>query len=533
MHRKENNITQRIILSLIASMVTMSLSAQVDSKRPSLVVGIMVEGLDQMHINQLRSYFGDNGFNRLFKDGVILQNVDYGTPLDNIAATAMIYTGAAPSVNGIPSQEVFDSNKGMSYPIFLDPSKIGNYTDETYSPAAISVSTICDELKIDGDGLNQIHSIAPDAQQSIMMSGHAANSAFWVNEISGKWATTTFYKDVPSPISTRNYKSPLSSRLDTMSWTPSMAIESYPDVPEHRRLYPFHYTFPRNDIDRYRKFKESACVNNEITSVAIDYIKSHSLGNHQGLVDMINIAYTLTPYEYSRNTYNRVETMDSYLKLDHSLAQLFESIDKSVGLNNTLVFVAGTPSRTRSRRDDERWNIPYGEFSPRKATSLLNMYLISKHGNGEWVKHIHNNNLFLNHKLIKDKNLDISAIRLDVAQFLAQMSGIANVYTIEDILSGRAGERPEVTRRNTCIKHTGDIVFTILPGWVVANTFDDSNKQIVTREASSSAPVYILTPSIEAQTITYPIDARAIAPTVARILRIRSPNAASTTPLHF
>ena len=195
--------------------------------------------------------------------------------------------------------------------------------------------------------------------------------------------------------------------------------------------------------------------------------------------------------------------------------------------------MAGTPSRTRSRRDDERWNIPYGEFSPRKATSLLNMYLISKHGNGEWVKHIHNNNLFLNHKLIKDKNLDISAIRLDVAQFLAQMSGIANVYTIEDILSGRAGERPEVTRRNTCIKHTGDIVFTILPGWVVANSFDDSKKHIVTREASSSAPVYILTPTVEAQTITYPIDARAIAPTVARILRIRSPNAASTTPLHF
>ena len=91
-------------------MVTMSLSAQVNTKRPSLVVGIMVEGLDQMHINQLRSYFGDNGFNRLFKEGVILQNVDYGTPLDNIAATAMIYTGPAPSVNGIPSQEVFNAN---------------------------------------------------------------------------------------------------------------------------------------------------------------------------------------------------------------------------------------------------------------------------------------------------------------------------------------------------------------------------------------------------------------------------------------
>ena len=90
MRRKENKITQRIIMSLIASMVTMSISAQNPSKRPSLVVGIMIEGLDQTHIDQLRSYFGDKGFNRMLNDGVVLQIVDYGTPLDKIAATAMI-----------------------------------------------------------------------------------------------------------------------------------------------------------------------------------------------------------------------------------------------------------------------------------------------------------------------------------------------------------------------------------------------------------------------------------------------------------
>jgi hypothetical protein len=133
-------------MSLIASMVTMSISAQNPSKRPSLVVGIMIEGLDQTYIDQLRSYFGDKGFNRMLNEGIVLQKVDYGTPLDKIAATAMIYTGAAPSVNGIPSQEVFDNDKGIAYPILLDPSKIGNYTDETYSPVAISVSTLSDEI---------------------------------------------------------------------------------------------------------------------------------------------------------------------------------------------------------------------------------------------------------------------------------------------------------------------------------------------------------------------------------------------------
>ncbi len=531
MSRKENKIAQRIILSLIASMVTMSLSAQVNTKRPSLVVGIMIEGLDQMYIDQLRSYFGEKGFNRLLKDGVILQNVDYGTPLDNVAATAMLYTGAAPSVNGIPSQYVFNYNKGLSHPILFDSDKIGNYTNETYSPKALSVSTLSDELKIDGDGLNQIHSIAPDAQQSIIMSGHAANSAFWINDASGKWASTTYYKDVPSPISTRNYKYPLSARLDTISWTPSMDIGLYPDVPEHRRTYPFRYTFPNNDVDRYRKFKESACVNNEITSIAIDYIKSHSLGSHKGLTDMINIAYNLTPYEYSRDAYNRVETMDAYIKLDRSLTQLFDFIDSSVGIDNTLVFVAGTPSRLAVSRDDERWNIPHGVFSYTRATSFSNLYLSGIYNRQEWVKGIYNNQIYLNHKAINDSKLNITTIRKELAEFLSQMEGIANVYTIDDILLGKAGEQPEIIRRNTNFKYSGDIIFTIIPGWEIEK--DDKTNNIVVRNACASAPIYILTPSVEAQTITYPVDARAIAPTVARLLRIRSPNAAASTPLHF
>lgn len=534
MRRKENKIAQRIILSLIASMVTMSLSAQTSAtKRPSLVVGIMIDGLNQEYINQLRDLFGNDGFNRILKDAAILQNVDYGTPLDIAAATAVVYSGAAPSINGIPSYEVYSSEKGKTYPILLDPSKIGNYTSETYSPSALLVSTLSDEVKIDGDGLNQVHSISPDAIQSIIMAGHAANSAFWINDNSGKWATTTFYKDVPKVISNRNYKTPLSTRLNTLEWKPTLSIHSYPDVPDHRRAYPFRYTFPQSERDRYRMFKQSACVNNEVTSIACEYISSLSLGSHQGVIDMLNISYTLTPYQYTRTPDSRVETMDAYIKLDHDLAQLFSSIERTVGMKNTLVFIAGTPARPRSRRDDERWNIPYGEFSTRRAVSLLNMYLMAKHGNGEWISRIHNNNLYFNHKLIKDKNVDVVSLRQDAAQFLMRMSGVASAHTIDDILAARVGENPNALKRNTCIKYAGDIIISITPGWSITDSDTKTENNIVTRAVSATAPVYILAPSIASQTITYPVDARAIAPTVARILRIRSPNSAATMPLQF
>ena len=45
------------------------------------------------------------------------------------------------------------------------------------------------------------------------------------------------------------------------------------------------------------------------------------------------------------------------------------------------------------------------------------------------------------------------------------------------------------------------------------------------------APAFIIAPGVKPQKITSPIDAALLAPTVARILRIRSPNGARMMPL--
>ena len=85
-----------IFLALITSVVGMALpvDAQV---RPQLVVGVMIDGLDQQYIDMLRSQFGAAGFNRLLREGVVIANADYGTNVDATAAAAMIMTGASPS----------------------------------------------------------------------------------------------------------------------------------------------------------------------------------------------------------------------------------------------------------------------------------------------------------------------------------------------------------------------------------------------------------------------------------------------------
>lgn len=516
-------------------MVTIGIGAQTPAKRPSLVVGIMVEGLNDDYIQLLRSRFSDNGFRRLLDNGVTLEDVRYGHGIDPTAATAVIMTGAAPSINGIPGARVYDTSTRQSRPILLDPSKIGNSTSETYSPSALLVTTLSDEVRINDGGIGRVYSIAPDPQQAIILAGHAGNSAVWINDVDGKWSSTTFYKDMPQAAAKRNYSAPLSIRIDTMNWVPSINPELYPDLPDYKKAYPFTHRFLRNDPARYRAYKVSPKANYDVTSTATEYITDMSLGKRD-VMDMLSIGYSVAPYPYTSDADNRMQTLDAYLRLDSDLSRLFKAIENGPGMDNTLIFIAGTPAPNGARKEDERFNIPYGQFSPRKAISLLNMYLIALHGNGEWVNGYHNGHFYLNQKLIKEKDLNLASIRSESADFLGRMSGVSRVYTIEDIIAGRLDSDYGHLRENTSLAYAGDVIITVYPGWEIVEDDTapaDRPEGQVERLATTGSPVYILAPGVGRQRVATPLDARVIAPTVAGILRIRSPNAAIASPVRL
>lgn len=206
--------------ALAASIVTVSLSGQVmPAPRPTLVVGVMIDGLSMDYLQLLQGYMVDGGFKRLMNDGVTITDLDYGTTVDAATATAMAFTGAVPAVNGVGSTHYYDSEKRLSLPVFQDAEMLGNFTDETVSPKALLVSTIGDEMRIDTGGLGYVYALSPDQATALILGGHAGNSACWINDITGNWSTTTFYHDTPRLVANRNRMQPLSVRLDTMSWT--------------------------------------------------------------------------------------------------------------------------------------------------------------------------------------------------------------------------------------------------------------------------------------------------------------------------
>lgn len=517
-----------------AATAVASVAVQPLPQRPQLVVGIVVEGLSNDYLELLRSHFGENGFRRLSEQGVVISDIDFGTPLDGGASTALLFTGATPAVNGIGASTVYDREERRPHASLNDPATIGNFTSETLSPKALGASTLSDELRISSGGLGYVYSIAPDPTEAIIMAGHAGNSAFWINDLTGKWATTTFYRDLPQKPQEINHRTPLEYRLDTLQWVPCMAIDRYPDLPSYKKAYPFRHTFPRGDKNRIRAYKTSAAVNTDVASLAVGYLNSMALGKREA-TDMLALAFTLNPYPYAREADSRPELMDSYLRLDRDLGRIFEAIDAAgPGMDKTLVFVTGTPLTRRQRRDDEKWAIPYGEFSSRKAVSLLNMYLMAIHGNGQWVSGYHDSQLFLNHKLIKEQGKDLEEIRTAAARFLERMSGVSHAWTIDEVLSRQASERPEAFRRNTVATTAGDVFIAIAPGWQeIDDDSDTEAPKTVTRAVASTAPAFLLAPQVAPRKIDTPVDARVIAPTVCRLLRIRSPNGAPLPPLRL
>lgn len=522
-----------LFVVLLSTMVGMALHAQTDD-RPRLVIGVIIDGLDTQYLDLMSGQFGNGGFNRLMRDGVTL-TADYGTNTDATASAVMLMTGASPAVTSVSGAMIYDRDALRTVAAMTDPEAMGNFTNQTFSPRSLDVSTLADEVRIAGGGVGRVFGIATDPSQAVVLAGHSGNAAIWLNDKTGNWASSTYYKELPTSITYRNRLRPLSLRLDTMQWVPSKPAKAYAALPDHLTHYPFRYSFQGGNPARFAAFAASPLANTEVTDLAGELIDDLKLGSSD-YTDMLSISYNLKPYDLTKNEDNRYELLDSYIRLDRDLERLFNKADQSAG-GNTLFFVAATPPSGLARRDDERWLIPYGEFSTKKAKSLLNMFLIAKFGNGDWVTGFYNDQFFLNQKLIDDLALDGANVRATAADFLEKMSGVGRVTTIDEILGGRGDARLEALQRNTAPASAGDLYIEVAPGW---ETVDDINTpadaqrtRYVHRYAAPAAPIFILAKNVKPSVFHTPVDIRVVAPTVARLLRIRSPNGASMPALNL
>lgn len=499
--------------------------------RPKLVVGIVVDQLRTDYLEYLAPLMPAGGFEVLNRQGTYMRDVRYApSRLDAVSSTAMMLTGATPDRTGVPSARSWNPARMKLTPTLADPDFIGNFTSETYSPRSLRLSTLTDEVMIDGAGLGQAWAVAIDPQQAVTMASHAGTGALWLDRNSGKWCTSTYYKEMPSVASDRNYRHSLSSRLDTMQWKPMLPLESYPGLPAQKRYYPFRYTFPTRSKEVYEQFAASPKANTEVTDLALDCLRSLRLGSRGDAIDMLCVGYSLAPFKYVKDGDFRLELMDAYLRLDRDIARLLSAVEKAVGQGNALVFVVSTGYYDDATIDDEKYRIPSGTFSVKRAISLLNAFMTARHGQGNYVDAYADGALYLNRKLLEQKGVELDLAAREAKEFLVKMSGVEAVYTMSDLLSASTADEDGL-RLSVDPKGGVDLVLEISPGWLLS---DDTVYPVQTRPVRHGrylAPAWLMGPGVASgQSVRTPVPATSIAPAVSTALRIRQPNGARTAP---
>ena len=350
----------------------------------------------------------------------------------------------------------------------LRPIRAVHDLKQGYSPRQLGTSTLGDELKIAANGISKVFAFAATPENAILSAGHAADGAAWMQ--SNQWIITNYYE-------------PLNQWLRG-----------------YTRLY-----------------KPNADKNASVTEIAMECLSKGGLALDDK-TDLLNIGYSVTPQ------------MESYVALDRTIAQLVDSVSKRVPLDRVLFVLTSTGSARveNEQNNNEKYRIPTGKFDIQRTANLLNMYLGATFGTAQYVEAIYRNQLFLDHKLLERKNINMGDVLLRAQQFIMQLSGVRHVYTANQLTTSESYQLEKI-RSGFNVEKCGDLLIDIAPGWELVN--EHNHTSTTSRVSNIPFPIIFFGAGVKSQRVQTPVTTDAIAPTIARIIRIRAPNACSSEPL--
>lgn len=522
----------RILTTLVAATITVtSIHAQVTTVRetPKLVIGITIDQLRGDYLELFQSAFSERGFKRLLNEGLVYQNVKFDFPnLDDASAIATIYTGTTPFYHHIVGNEQYTVKNKQITSVFADDNFLGNYSQDKVSPLALKASTITDELKIASKGASDVYSFTPRTGQALASAGRLANCAFWVDDYNGQWASSTYYKDFYWIVDQEN-RSTTGHFVKAWgyNWHPLLDIAAYKALP-YSQGYVFFQHNLGTDKETYKLYKQSPLVNEAIRDMAVKVMVKSEMGKR---LSPDFLALTFYAGNYPKTQEYSVEIQDTYIRLDREIEKLLDEVDKTVGLKNTFIFLTSTGYYKSNKIDQETVDLKDGTFYVNRCEALLNMYLMAIYGQEQWVEKYYNEQIYLNRKLIEDKNLSLREIQDKAAEFVSEFTGVQNVYTSYRIKLGEWNPVMEYYKNSYTVDTAGDLYVEIQPGYRIVNEQDANFVEKQIRNNAIVCPLIFFGNGIKPEKIRRTVSATEIAPTVSHVMRIRPPNAAKDQPL--
>ena len=520
---------------------------------PKLIVGIVV---DQMRYDYLTRYWdrlSPDGFRRLVNQGFYCRNTRYNyLPTDTGPGHASIYSGTTPAWHGIVGNNWLDRTRNIDTYCASDTnvSTVGSISiSGLMSPRNLKTTTITDELRMATNMQGKVVGLSLKDRGAIFPAGHTPNGAYWLDALTGRWITSTWYMDsLPGWVKAFNDKKLanqyLSGKWETLyplnTYTASWGDDSPYEKPfptEKSCVFPHHLDsihafLSRNASTKAEAFdliKSTPYGNTLLAEFAKAAIAGEGLGQ-DNITDFLAVSFSGTDYIGHQTSPRSVETEDMYLRLDQDLASLLQNLDNQVGKGNYLVFLTADHGGGNQSAWLKSINMPGGNFN-REEVKKLKEHLKTKYGEGEWCWYYRFGNIYLNRPLIASKGLSLAQVQQDVAEFM-----LRNTDAYWDYVTGTQLETEEFTRGVKAMAQMGynrhnapDVYLISRSGWLDYSTQGTDHSTGYTYD--THVPLIWYGWQIKPGETDQPYQITDIAATLSALLRISYPSACVGTPI--
>lgn len=513
-------VRRRAMLFLLLLSVG-TLSAQ---QPPRLALYIVVDGLQEQNLQSLKTYFDTGGFRTLQKEATTYGNVIFPHLTSGGCETVATFsTGTIPANHGIPSNAYFDRKSAKVHPILEDVAEQGIGTSLQISPRNLLSASFTDMLKVAYGNEAKIFSIGIDPVATVIMGGHAADAAVWIDSENRRWASSTYYETgLPVQADQMNMDSTF-LRIASREWLPrfsSIGLYLHPSEQE-RKNNGFSYVAygTGSDIKNTADLSLMPNANELVAQLAMRIQEQQDLGEDL-IPDVLCLQFTLRTPAAQSDLIQTAEQEDMHMRLNETLGKLLDFCVQKVGKEHLAVVLVGRPIAGLQPDDLSKARIPTGSFSVDRAAALTNAYLMALYGTERWVDGYYGNQLYLNRLLIEQRMLDLNRIQRQVADFLLEFEGVKSAYTSREIpllTSTRFGDV-------SAINHSyhkrigGDVAFGLLPGWRPVDENGQPYDYIF--DPSPSVPVFLWGQGWGNDFYSYPVYATQLAPRLCEWLQI-------------
>lgn len=513
-------------------------------ERPKLVVGIVVDQMRQEYFYKYYDRYVDGGFRRLMDQGFMMKNGHYNyIPTYTGPGHASVYTGATPATHGIIANDWYVRKLGRTVYCAEDSTVTavgGSEGAGRISPRNMLTTAITDELQFATNKRSKVVGIAIKDRGAALPAGHLGD-AYWFDGKSGEFMNSTYYgESLPDWVTAFNNRQ-LPKKYLSQTWETLFPIDTYvqsvdddnefesPPIGKEAPVFPYILPELMENNGGLGMISSTPFGNTLTLDMAYAALSGEQLGK-RGETDFLAVSFSSTDYVGHAFGPSSIELEDTYLRLDRELAAFFEHLDNEIGEGEYLVFLTADHGVADVVRYMQHERVPAGSLNTRFVLTQLRGYTNEKYGEGNWIENFSNEQIFLNHSLIMDKEVDLVAMQEDIAEFLLRFDGIKETYTANDM------KRHEYTLGRKSLlqmgynhKASGDVLLILDAAWLTNSTRGTTHGTGYTYD--THVPIVFYGWNIKPGSSSRYATVTDIAPTLSILLHTRLPNGATGQPI--